>query len=347
MKRIIKRGFASDNNSGAHSAVLQAMIDANEGHEIGYGDDYFTARAIEVIKKHFGQEVEVFLVFNGTGANVLSLNNLTDSFNSIICAKTSHINEDECGAPQKFTGCKLLTVETENGKLTIEEVNKHIYGIGFEHHSQPNVISITQVTEMGTVYTVDEIKELSDFAHKKNMYLHMDGARLANAAVSLELGFKEFTADAGVDVLSFGLTKNGAVNAEAVIFFNKKLAKNFKYFRKQAMQLGSKMRFMAVQFETLLSGEIWRQNATHANKMAKLLAEKIKDIPQIKITQEVDANGVFAIVPSKIIPILQEEFFFYMWDEHNSEVRWMTSFDTTEEDIEQFVILIKKLLDST
>jgi threonine aldolase len=344
MERIIKRGFASDNNSGAHPAVLQAMIDANEGHEIGYGDDYFTARAIEVVKKHFGEEVEVFLVFNGTGANVLSLNNLTDSFNSIICAETSHINEDECGAPEKFTGCKLLTTETENGKLTVDKIKKHIYGIGFEHHSQPKVISITQVTEMGTVYTVDEIREIAEYAHSKKMFLHMDGARLANAAVSLELGFQEFTADAGVDVLSFGLSKNGAVNAEAVIFFNKKLAKNFKYFRKQAMQLGSKMRFMAVQFETLLSGNIWKKNASHANNMAKLLVEKIKDIPQIKITQEVDANGVFAIVPAEIIPKLQEEFFFYMWDEHNSEVRWMTSFDTTEEDIEQFVALVKKLL---
>jgi threonine aldolase len=344
MKRIIKRGFASDNNSGAHPAVLQAMIDANSGHEIGYGDDYFTAKAVDTIKKHFGQEVEAFLVFNGTGANVLSLNNLTESFNSIICAKTSHINEDECGAPQKFTGCKLLTVETEDGKLTVEEVNKHIYGIGFEHHSQPKVISITQVTEMGTVYTVDEIKKLSDFAHEKNMYLHMDGARLANAAVNLNLGFKEFTADAGVDVLSFGLTKNGAINAEAVIFFDTKLAENFKYYRKQGMQLGSKMRFMAVQFETLLSGSIWKENASHANRMAKLLEEKISEIPQIKITQKVEANGIFAIVPPEIIPRLQEEFFFYMWDEHNSEVRWMTSFDTTEEDVEQFVGLVNKLL---
>jgi len=344
MERIIKRGFASDNNSGAHPAVLQAMIAANDGHEIGYGDDYFTAKAIETIKKHFGSEIEVFPVFNGTGANVLSLNNITESFNSIICARTSHINEDECGAPQKFTGCKLLTVETEDGKLTIEGINKHFYGIGFEHHSQPKVISITQVTEMGTVYTLEEIKEISDYAHANNMYLHMDGARLANAAVSLDLGFKEFTADVGVDVLSFGLTKNGAINAEAVIFFDKKLAENFKYYRKQAMQLGSKMRYMAVQFETLLSGNIWKVNAAHANNMAKLLEEKVAEISQIKITQEVDANGVFAIVPSEIIPKLQEEFFFYMWDEHNSEVRWMTSFDTTEEDVERFVDLVKKLL---
>ncbi|MDO9577084.1 MAG: low specificity L-threonine aldolase [Candidatus Cloacimonadales bacterium] len=347
MERIIKRGFASDNNSGAHPAVLQAMADANAGHEIAYGDDYFTARAIEKIKEYFGSEIEVFFVFNGTGANVLSLKNITESFNSIICAETSHINEDECGAPEKFTGCKLLPVKTENGKLTIEKIKKHMYGIGFEHHSQPKVISITQVTELGTVYTIEEIRELSNYAHENDMYLHMDGARLSNAAVSLELGFKEFTADAGVDVLSFGLTKNGAVNAEAIIFFDKKLAENFKYYRKQGMQLGSKMRFMAVQFEALLSNDIWKKNAAHANRMAKLLSEKIAEIPQIKITQKVEANGVFAIVSAEIIPKLQKEFFFYMWDEHRSEVRWMTSFDTTEEDIEQFVALIKKLLDLT
>lgn len=344
MKRVIKRGFASDNNAGAHPVVLQAMIDANDGHEIGYGDDYFTAKALEVIKQHFGEDIAFFPVFNGTGANVLSLKNLTNSFNSVICAETSHINEDECGAPQKFTGCKLLTVETEDGKLTIEKVQKHIYGIGFEHHSQPKVISITQVTELGTVYTPSEIKILADYAHQNNMYLHMDGARISNAAVSLGTGFKEFTIDAGVDVLSFGLTKNGAINAEAVIFFNKTLAENFKYYRKQGMQLGSKMRFMSVQFEALLSGNIWKENAEHANKMAKLLADKISKIPQIRITQKVESNGVFAIVPPQIIPELQKEFFFYMWDEHNSEVRWMTSFDTTKEDVEQFVELITKLV---
>ncbi|MCF7793365.1 MAG: low specificity L-threonine aldolase [Candidatus Cloacimonetes bacterium] len=344
MKRIIKRGFASDNNAGAHPAVLQAMIDANEGHEIGYGDDYFTAQAIEVIKQHFGEDIAVFPVFNGTGANVLSLKNLTESFNSVICAETSHINVDECGAPEKFTGCKLLPVETENGKLIIEKIKKHMHGFGFEHHSQPGVISITQVSELGTVYTPSEIKILADYAHQNNMYLHMDGARLSNAAASLGLGFKEFTADAGVDVLSFGLTKNGAINAEAVIFFDTDLVKNFKYYRKQAMQLGSKMRFMAVQFEALLYGNIWKENAEHANRMAQLLADKISEISQIKITQKVESNGVFAIVPPEIIPKLQKEFFFYMWDEHDSEVRWMTSFDTTEKDVEQFVELVKKLV---
>jgi len=344
MNNQIKRGFASDNNSGAHPAVLQAMIDANKGHVIGYGDDYYTAKAIKTIKKHFGKDVEVFLVFNGTGANVLSLNNVTHSINSIICAETSHIFEDECGAPDKFTGCRLLTVETDDGKLTVDEIKKHFYGIGFEHHSQPKVISITQVTEMGTVYTVDEIRAIADYAHSNNMYLHMDGARLANAAVSLDLGFKEFTADAGVDVLSFGLTKDGAINAEAVIFFDKKLAENFQYYRKQGMQLGSKMRFMAVQFETLLSTSIWKENAAHANKMAFTLAEKVSHFPQIRITQKVEANGVFAIVPPEIIPRLKEEFFFYMWDVNKSEVRWMTSFDTLVEDIEKFVLLLRQLL---
>ncbi len=344
MGRIIKRGFASDNNAGAHPAVLQAMIEANAGHEIGYGDDYFTAQAVEVIKQHFGNEIEVFFVFTGTGANVLSLKNLTDSYHSIICAETSHINVDECGAPEKFTGCKLLPVETDNGKLTIEKIKKHLHGFGFEHHSQPKVISLTQASELGTVYTPSEIKILADYAHQNKLYLHMDGARLSNAAVSLGIGFKKFTADAGVDVLSFGLTKNGAINAEAVIFFDKELVKNFKYYRKQAMQLGSKMRFMAVQFAALLAGDIWKENAEHANKMAQLLASKISEIPEIKITQKVESNGVFAIVPPEIIPRLQAEFFFYMWDEHLSEVRWMTSFDTTEEDVEQFVELVKKLV---
>jgi len=344
MKNKIKRGFASDNNSGAHPAVIQAMIDANKGHVIGYGDDYYTAQAIETIKKHFGENIEVFLVFNGTGANVLSLNNITQSFHAVICAETSHINEDECGAPQKFTGCKLLTVETDDGKMSVEKIKEHVYGIGFEHHSQPKVISITQVTEMGTIYTVDEIREIAVYAHDNDMYLHMDGARLANAAVSLDLDFNEFTADVGVDVLSFGLTKNGAINAEAVIFFDKKLAENFKYYRKQGMQLGSKMRFMAVQFETLLSNDLWEKNAEHANKMASLLAEKVAEFPQIQITQKVEANGVFAIVPPEIISRLKKEFFFYMWDENNSEVRWMTSFDTQIEDIEKFVLLLRQLL---
>jgi len=344
MKIDLKRGFASDNNAGVHPDVLKAMQNANIGHCIAYGDDIYTQNSIAKIKEHFGKEIDVYFTFNGTGSNVLALKMFTESYNSIICAETAHINVDECGAPEKFTGCKLLSVPTENGKLTIEKIKYHMHDFGFEHHSQPKVISIAQVTEMGTVYTQNEIKEITDYAHENGLFVHMDGARLCNAAVSLNISLREITADVGVDVLSLGLTKNGAMNAEAIIFFNKEMSVNFKYYRKQGMQLASKMRFMAVQFETLLTNDLWKKNAEHANRMAKILAESVTEFLQIQITQEVEANGVFAIVPFEIIPKLQEEFFFYMWDEHKSEVRWMTSFDTQHEDIEKFVLLLRKLL---
>lgn len=340
----LNSGFASDNNAGIHPDVIEAIKKANVGHCIGYGDDIFTHKAISKIKEQFGNDIDVYLTFNGTGSNVLALKMLTESYNSIICAETAHINVDECGAPEKFTGCKLLSVPTKNGKLTIDKIKYHMHDFGFEHHSQPKVILIAQVTEMGTVYTTDEIKQLADYAHKNNMYLHMDGARLCNAAVSLEKELKEITADVGVDVLSLGLTKNGAMNAEAIIFFDKEFSKEFKYYRKQGMQLGSKMRFMAVQFDALFSNDLWKKNAKHANNMAKLLSDSVAEFAEVKVTQEVEANGVFAVVPKEIIAKLHEEFFFYMWDESNSEVRWMTSFDTQPEDIEQFVNALRKLL---
>jgi threonine aldolase len=342
MKDFSLRGFASDNNAGAHPAVVKAISDVNFGHVIGYGDDKYTEEAVELIKDLFGAELEVFFVFNGTAANVLNLKNLTDSFNSVICAETSHVNVDECGAPEKFTGCKLLTVPTDNGKLSKNGIQKHLHGFAFEHHSQPKVISITQATELGTVYTPAEIKELASLAREYDLYLHMDGARLCNAAVSLNTDFREITSE--VDAISFGITKNGAINAEAVIFRNRNLTENFRYYRKQAMQLGSKMRFMSAQFLALLKDDLWKENARQANKMAQLLAGRIAEIPEIKITQKVESNGVFAIVPKKIIEPLQREFFFYIWDESRSEVRWMTSFDTTEEDIDRFISLIQKLL---
>ncbi|MDA3812797.1 MAG: low specificity L-threonine aldolase [Candidatus Cloacimonetes bacterium] len=340
----LKRGFASDNNAGIHPEVLKAIQNANIGHCIAYGDDIYTQNAIAKIKEHFGKNIDVYFMFNGTGSNVLGLKMLTESYNSIICAETAHINVDECGAPEKFTGCKLLSVPTKNGKLTIEKIKYHMHDFGFEHHSQPKVISIAQVTELGTVYTSNEIKEITEYAHENEIFVHMDGARICNAAASLDSSLREITMDVGIDVLSFGLTKNGAMNAEAVIFFNKKLSENFKYYRKQGMQLASKMRFMAVQFEALFTNNLWKKIAEHANKMAKVLAERIAEYPQIQITQEVEANGVFAIVPLEIIPKLQREFFFYMWDETNSEVRWMTSFDTTEEDIDIFIEQLKSLL---
>ncbi|QIA07783.1 threonine aldolase family protein [Draconibacterium halophilum] len=340
----MNKGFASDNNSGVHPAILKAMEAANQGHVVGYGNDPYTAKAIDIFKEKFGAGTEVFFVFNGTGANVLSLSTLTQSYHSIICAETAHIQEDECGAPEKFTGCKLIPVEPVNGKVTPEAVLPHLKGFDFEHHSQPKVISISQVTEMGTVYSPEEIKTLADLAHKYDMYLHMDGARIANAAIALNMDFKEFTVGCGVDVLSFGGTKNGMMMGEAVLFFNPSLTKQTKYLRKQSMQLYSKMRFVGAQFIAYLGNDLWKETAARSNKMAKLLEAEVAKIPEIKLTQPVSANGVFAIVPKEIIEPLREQFFFYMWDEIQSEVRWMTSFDTTEEEIYSFVKLIRELL---
>jgi threonine aldolase len=341
-----KRGFASDNNAGVHQDILKSLQEVNSGHTHAYGDDQYTKKAIDSVKNSFGGDAEVFFVFIGTAANVLSLKAMTNSHHAIICAETAHINEDECGAPEKFTACKLLPVETTDGKLNVENIQKYMYGFGDEHHAQPKVISITQSTELGTVYTIEEIKTLAAFAHKHGMYLHMDGARISNAAVSLDASFYEFTADAGVDVLSFGGTKNGMMYGEAVVFFNKELSENFKYIRKQGMQLASKMRYIAAQFSTFLSNDLWKKNAAHANKMAKLLYNEVKNIPGIEITQKVESNGVFAIIPSEIIPILQKEYFFYVWDEDRAEVRWMTSFDTTEDDILQFSAILRHIMKS-
>ncbi len=338
------RGFASDNNSGVHPDILAAMGKVNMGHTIAYGDDIYTNSALGKMKEIFGEDSDIYFVFIGTAANVLGLDTITQSYNSIICAETSHIHEDECGAPEKFTGCKLLALHTEDGKLTPEIVSKELYGFDFEHHSQPKVISITQSTEMGTVYTPGEILNLSEIAHKYGMLLHMDGARIANAAAFLGLSFEKFTRDVGVDVLSFGGTKNGMMYGEALVFFDKKYSENFKYIRKQGMQLASKMRFISAQFEEYLNNDLWLRNAQHSNKMARLLADKLKDIPELRITQKVESNGIFARIPKEIIPVLQEEYFFYVWDEKNSEVRWMCSFDTSEEDVINFADLIKKVI---
>ncbi len=340
------RGFASDNNSGVHPDILKAITEANNGHVVGYGDDELTKKAIDRFKQLFGQNTDVFFVYNGTGANVIAIQSLAMPFNSVICAETAHINVDECGAPEKHSGCKLLPVETKDGKLTKETIKQYMHGFGFEHHSQPKIISITQATELGTLYTINEIKEIADYAHKHHMFLHMDGARISNAAAALNCTFKEMTVDAGVDVLSFGGTKNGLMFGEAVLFFNMNV-EAMKYIRKQTAQLHSKMRYSAAQFLAFLNNDLWKVNASHSNKMAQKLAEKLKNIDQVNITQKVESNGVFAIVPPEIIEPLQNEFFFYVWNEEKSEVRWMTSFDTTEDDIDQFVELIKNKISNT
>ena len=330
------RSFASDNNAGVHPKVLQAISAVNRGHVVGYGDDLYTEAAVRKFKQHFGRDVEVFIVFNGTAANCLSLKALTESYHAVICAEAAHIYTDECGAPEKFTGCKLIPIPTSDGKLTLEAVRHAYHGIGDQHHVQPRVISITQVTEMGTVYTPGEVRELARFAHERGMFLHMDGARIANAAVSQGLTLREATRDLGVDVLSFGGTKNGAMGAEAVVFFNHKFSRDFLYLRKQGMQLASKMRFISAQLDALLTNDLWRKNAERANRMAGLLEKEISKIPKVKIVYKVEANGVFAQVPRPAIAKLQKRYFFYVWNEETSVVRWMCSFDTTEQDVMQF-----------
>ena len=339
-----KRSFASDNNAGVHPEMIEALRAANEGHVVAYGDDPFTERAVKVFQKHFGKDIAVYFVFGGTGANVLGLKAITNTYEAVVCAETAHINVDECGAPEKFTGCKLLSIRTPDGKLRVEQIKPLLHGIGFEHHVQPRVISVSQATEMGTVYTKSELKTLARFAHDNNMLLHVDGARIANAAASLNANLKEFTVDAGVDVLSFGGAKNGMMYGEAVVFLNQKLGENFKYIRKQGMHLPSKMRFISAQFEALLSGDLWRRSATHANRMARVLATELEKIPRIKLTQPVEANGVFAEIPAKYVPALQKNYFFYVWNEETSECRFMASFDTTEEDIHDFVALVRKIV---
>ena len=330
------RSFASDNNAGVHPEVLQAISAANRGHAVGYGDDGYTESVIGKFKQHFGPDIEVFIVFNGTAANCLSLKALTSSYQAVICSEAAHIYTDECGAPEKFTGCKLIPIPTRDGKLTAESVRHAYHGIGDQHHVQPRVISITQATEVGTVYKPDEIKALARFAHQRGMFLHVDGARIANAAASMGQTLRQATRDLGVDVLSFGGTKNGALGAEAVVFFDKKLSHDFLYLRKQGMQLASKMRFISAQFDALFTGDLWLKSAQHANSMARLLRKKLAEIPQVKIIYKVEANGVFAKIPRLAIAKLQKRYFFYVWNEEQSVVRWMCSFDTTEQDVNQF-----------
>jgi threonine aldolase len=336
------RSFASDNNAGVHPEILQAIAAANQGHAVGYGDDPYTDSAVRKFKQHFGPDIDVFIVFNGTAANCLSLKALTNSYHAVICSEAAHIYTDECGAPEKFTGCKLIPIPTRDGKLTLESVSHAYRGIGDQHHVQPRVISITQSTEVGTVYKPAEIEALARFAHERGMFLHVDGARIANAAASLGQTLRQATRDLGVDVLSFGGTKNGALGAEAVVFFDKKLGHDFLYLRKQGMQLASKMRFISAQLDALLTGDLWLKSAQHANRMARLLQTKLSEIPQVKIVYKVEANGVFAKIPRPAIAKLQKRYFFYVWNEQQSVVRWMCSFDTTEQDVKQFVRFVEE-----
>jgi threonine aldolase len=283
---------------------------------------------------------EVYFVFTGTSANVLGLTAVTRSWNSVIAASTAHLEQDECGAPEKFTGCKVLTVDTPDGKINNKMIETHLHGIDFEHHSQPKVVSVTQSTEMGTVYTPGEIRELADFVHSNGMLLHMDGARIANAAVSLGMPFRAFTTDAGVDILSFGGTKNGMMFGEAICFLRSGLSGDFKYIRKQGMQLASKMRYISAQYTAYFRNDLWKRCAAHSNNMARLLEERLHPFTAVRITQKVQSNGVFVIMPKETAYKMQQHYFFYPWDEKRSEYRLMTSWDTSEEDIEGFITLL-------
>ena len=350
----MKRGFGSDNHSGVSPEVIEAIAKANSEHALAYGDDEYTKRLEQLFKDIFGPQARVYLVFNGTGANVLSIDAMCRSHEAVVCAETAHINVDECGAPQRVVGCRLLTVDTPDGKLTPTLVKTRLHGFGFEHHSQPKAISISQPTELGTLYTKEEIKALADLAHSYNMYLHVDGARLANAAVALGCSFKEMTTDLGVDALSFGGTKNGLLMGESCVLLNPALDVDMKYRRKQMTQLASKMRFMAAQMECYigvnestgqqLNDPLWKRNAEHSNAMAQLLKAEVEKVAGVKIMYPVQVNSLFVQLPTAVWHRLQERYFFYDWDEAADVVRWMCSFDTTEEDIHAFVNALKEEL---
>jgi threonine aldolase len=339
------RSFASDNNAGVHPEILEAIVRANQGHVIAYGADPFTRSAIAKFEEHFGPDIDVFFTFNGTGANVLGLQALTRPYHAILCSDYAHIYCDECGAPEKLTGCKLVPLPHQDGKITLDAVRHAYHGIGDQHHTQPRVIAITQTTEMGTVYQPEEIRALAGFAHEREMFLHMDGARIANAAVALGQTLRQATRDLGVDVLSFGGTKNGIMGGEAVVFFNRAVSSDFRFLRKQGMQLASKMRFIAAQFEALLTNDLWRRSGEHANRMAQLLEAEARKIPQVRIAWPVESNGVFAQIPRPAIEKIKEQYFFYPWIEEECIVRWMCSFDTTEEDVKEFAKVVAQAVE--
>lgn len=338
------RGFASDNYSGVLPEVMESLALANGGHQRAYGADVYTAALGDVVRQEFGDRAEVFPVFNGTGANVVSLDLLTDRWSSVVCARSAHINVDECGAPEKIAGIKLLPVDTPDGKLTPELIDTVAWGFGDEHHAQPTVVSVTQSTELGTLYLPEELSAICSHAHGLGMRVHLDGARLPNAAAALDVSLRALTTDVGVDVVSFGGTKNGLMGAEAVVVVNPDAVTRPLFVRKLDAQLSSKMRFISVQLLALLTGETWRRPASQANAKARELADAVRDVAGVQLTQEPQSNAVFAIVPPPVSAALQERFPFYIWDEVTGEVRWMCSFDTTSSDISGFVQALREEL---
>jgi threonine aldolase len=331
------RIFASDNSATVHPAVMQAMTAANTGHAVSYGEDRWTREAVETIRRHVGPDVSVFFVYNGTAANVLAVDACTHSTDAVLCTQEAHIATDECGAPERIAGVKLIAVPAEHGKLSPEAIDAPFEDLRLPHQNRPALVSITQSTELGTVYTPQEISAISTAAHRRGMLVHMDGARIANAAASLGTSLREITVDCGVDLLSLGATKNGIMFGEAVVFLNPRLAGRFELVRKQGMQLASKMRFIAAQFASLFGSDLWLENARHANRCAALLAQRLSALSGVEIVHPVEANAVFARVPLDRIAAIQDRFHFYTWAERDRVVRIMTSFDTQEGDIDQLV----------
>lgn len=341
-----RRDFASDNYAGAHPEVLAAIAEANGGHQAAYGEDAYTADLQQVMRAHFGPATETFPVFNGTGANVTALTSLLPRWGAVITAKTAHVNVDENGAPERVSGLKLLPVDTPDGKLTTHLIDREAWGWGDEHRAQPLAVSITNTTELGTLYSVDEIRSIAEHAHAKGMLLHLDGARISNAAAALGVPLREFTTDAGVDIVSFGGTKNGMLYGEAIVVLNPDAAHGLLFLRKLTMQLASKMRFVSAQFLALLTDDLYLRSARHANAMAARLRSALEQrvLPGLEFTQTTEANAVFAVLPPGAADELRQRFRFYDWNPAIREVRWMTSFDTTEQDVDRFVEAITSTL---
>lgn len=333
--------FVSDNNSACLPEVMQALMDVNSGHLHAYGGEFITEKAHNRIRELFGDKAIPFFVFNGTAANVTALQALCRPYHSVICSEHAHIHKDECSAPEVIARTKLLLVPTEDAKIDISGIEKKLIRLGDQHCSQAKVVSVTQPTELGTVYSIDELKEIVRFAKSRNLYVHMDGSRLVTAAVYLGKTLKELTYDLGIDVVSFGGTKNGLMLGEAVIFFDKTLARDFKYIRKQNLQLAGKMRFISAQFIAWLKEGVWQKYARHSIEMAKILEKELKSISGIEVTQKVQTNVVFAKIPKSVISKVRKKYFFYVWDEHSFECRLMTTFDTEEKDIFAFTELLK------
>jgi len=338
------RAFASDNYAGVHPEVLAALAAANGGHQIAYGEDAYTERLGQVVRETFGERAETFPVFNGTGANVVGLTAMMPRWGAVISTGTAHIHTDEAGAPERVSGLKLLPVATPDGKLTPELIATEAWGWGDEHRAQPLVVSITQSTELGTVYTPGEVRAIADYAHEHGMALHMDGARIWNAAAALGVPLREFTSDAGVDVLSLGGTKNGLLGAEAVVVLNPDRAQGLLYLRKLSMQLASKLRFMSAQLLTLFEDDLGLRSASHANAMAQRLRAALEGTPGLSFSQPTDANAIFAVLDNAAADRLRERYRFYDWNRAAGQVRWMCSFDTTEADVDAFAAAVKEEL---